>query len=208
MGAINRDGPAPIDLSEPAAVDPAELRRLIEAGEWVVDLRNRTAFAAGHLSGSIGFELSDSFVTYLGWLYVWAPLTLIGEDSAQIAAAKRELVRIGVDHVRGAASGAIDKLAGTSPLRSYRVADFATLAVEIDRDTVTILDVRRDDEFQESHLPKAVNIPVHELSGRLNELPAGEVWCIAPAGTGHPSQRRFCWRFWSTTSSLPPRRSG
>ena len=189
MGAINRDGPAPIDLSEPAAVDPAELRRLIEAGEWVVDLRNRAAFAAGHLSGSIGFELSDSFVTYLGWLYVWAPLTLIGEDSAQIAAAKRELVRIGVDHVRGAASGAIDKLAGTSPLRSYRVADFATLAVEIDRDTVTILDVRRDDEFQESHLPKAVNIPVHELSGRLNELPAGEVWCIAPAGTGHPSQR-------------------
>ena len=65
MGVINRDGPSPVDLSEPAAVDPAELRRLIEAGEWVVDLRNRTAFAAGHLSGSIGFELSDSFVTYL-----------------------------------------------------------------------------------------------------------------------------------------------
>jgi hypothetical protein len=71
MGVINRDGPAPVDLSEPAAVDPAELRRRIEAGEWVVDLRNRTAFAAGHLSGSIGFELSDSFVTYLGWLYAW-----------------------------------------------------------------------------------------------------------------------------------------
>jgi len=183
MGVINRDGPAPVDLSEPAAVDPAELRRRIEAGEWVVDLRNRTAFAAGHLSGSIGFELSDSFVTYLGWLYAWgAPLTLIGEDSAQIAAAKRELVRIGVDHVRGAASGAIDKLAGASPLRSYRVADFATLAAEIDRDTVTILDVRRDDEFQESHLPKAVNIPVHELSGRLNELPAGEVWVHCASG--------------------------
>ena len=29
-------------------VDPAELRRRIEAGEWVVDLRKRTAFAAGH----------------------------------------------------------------------------------------------------------------------------------------------------------------
>ena len=64
----------PVDLSEPAAVDPAELRRRIEAGEWVVDLRNRTAFAAGHLSGSIGFELSDSFVTYLGWLYAWGAL--------------------------------------------------------------------------------------------------------------------------------------
>ena len=47
---------------------------------------------------------------------------------------------------------------------------------------MTILDVRRDDEFQESHLPKAVNIPVHELSGRLNELPAGEVWVHCASG--------------------------
>jgi hydroxyacylglutathione hydrolase len=42
-----------------------------------VDLRHRTAFAAGHLGGTYGFELSESFVTYLGWLYAWgAPLTL------------------------------------------------------------------------------------------------------------------------------------
>src|SRR6185369_10966790 len=133
MGVINRDGPAPVDLSEPAAVDPAELRRRIEAGEWVVDLRKRTAFAAGHLSGSYGFELSDSFVTYLGWLYAWgAPLTLIGDDAEQIAIARRELVRIGIDDVRGGASEAIATLAGDTPLRSYRVADFETLAAEND----------------------------------------------------------------------------
>jgi hydroxyacylglutathione hydrolase len=42
-----------------------------------VDLRHRTAFAAGHLGGTYGFALSESFVTYLGWLYAWgAPLTL------------------------------------------------------------------------------------------------------------------------------------
>ena len=34
----------------------------------------------GHLAGTLGFELSTNFVTYLGWLYRWgAPLTLIGE---------------------------------------------------------------------------------------------------------------------------------
>ena len=53
MGVINRNGPAPVDLSDTRPVDPAELRRRIEAGEWVVDLRNRTAFAAGHLGGSV-----------------------------------------------------------------------------------------------------------------------------------------------------------
>ena len=71
MGVINERGPAPVDLSLPQLVDPDELRRRIEAGKWVVDLRNRTAFAAGHLGGTLGFELSNSFVTYLGWLYSW-----------------------------------------------------------------------------------------------------------------------------------------
>ncbi len=79
MGVINRAGPAPVDLSSPEPVDPEELRRRIDAGQWVVDLRNRTAFAAGHLSGTLGFELSGSFVTYLGWLHRWGePLTYRG----------------------------------------------------------------------------------------------------------------------------------
>ncbi len=159
MGVINRDGPAPVDLSPPAPVDHAELRRRIDWGEWVVDLRNRTAFAAGHLGGSYGFELSDSFVTYLGWLYEWgAPLNLIGEDPAQIAAARREIVRIGVDDGHGAASGHIVALAGEIPLRSYRIADFDALATELDRDDVIVLDVRRIDEFEEGHIPGAANI--------------------------------------------------
>lgn len=42
MGPINRQGPAPVDLSRPKPVDPAELRRRIDVGEWVVDLRERT----------------------------------------------------------------------------------------------------------------------------------------------------------------------
>ena len=36
---------------------------------------------------------------------------------------------------------------------------------------VTVLDVRPPEEFAAGHLPGAVNIPVHELQKRLNELP-------------------------------------
>jgi hydroxyacylglutathione hydrolase len=146
-------------------------------------MRSRTVFAAGHLSGSYGFELSDSFITYLGWLYAWGePLTLIGQDGDQIATARRELVRIGVDDVRGAATGDIKKLAGESELRSYRVADFAALVDEIHRGDVAVLDVRRDDEFRDGHVRKAINIPVHELTGRLGELPDGEIWVHCASG--------------------------
>ena len=51
MAPANAAGPAAPDLSAPHRADPAELRRRIEAGEWVVDLRDRVAFAAGFLPG-------------------------------------------------------------------------------------------------------------------------------------------------------------
>jgi hydroxyacylglutathione hydrolase len=183
MGVINKRGPAPVDLSSPKPIEPNELRRRIESGEWIVDLRTRTAFAAGHLNGSLGFELSDSFVTYVGWLYAWgAPLTLIGDSDTQIGEGRRELVRIGIDNVTGAATKPIEELAAGSELRSYRVADFAALADVAGQDGTIVLDVRQPDEYDASHIRGALNIPVHEITDRIGELPAGELWVHCASG--------------------------
>ncbi|MDV3130712.1 MBL fold metallo-hydrolase [Mycobacterium sp. 29Ha] len=183
MGVINKAGPAPVDLSLPDPVDPDELRERIEAGEWVVDLRNRTAFAAGHLAGTRGFELSDSFVAYLGWLYDWGePLTLIGESTDQIAEARRELVRIGIDELEGAAAGEVGSLSAGAELRSYRVASFADLAEVVESADLTILDVRQQPEFESGHIPGAVNIPLHKLIERMSDVPEGEVWVHCASG--------------------------
>lgn len=181
MGVINTEGPAPIDLSTPEPVDPDELRRRIDDGQWVVDLRARTAFAAGHLDGSLGFELSTTFVTYLGWLYQWgAPLTLIGDTSDQIDEATRELARIGIDHPSGSAVGEIHSLASDGRVRSYEVSDFAGLAAE-DSD-VAVLDTRQQSEYADGHIPGAINIPLHELPHRLAEVPDGKVWVHCASG--------------------------
>jgi rhodanese-related sulfurtransferase len=183
MGVINRAGPRPVDLSMPKPVDPEELRRRIEAGEWVVDLRERTAFAAGHLGGTVGFELSGSFATYLGWLYEWgAPLTLIGDDADQIADARRELARIGIDDLAGAAVGEIHTLVDGSELRSYRVADFHALTDAIDDSGVRVLDVRQEAEYTVSHIDGAVNIPLHQLALRPVDVPVGTVWIHCGSG--------------------------
>lgn len=183
IGVINKAGPAPVDLSLPDPVDPDELRERTEAGEWVVDLRNRTAFAAGHLAGTRGFELSDSFVAYLGWLYDWGePLTLIGESTDQIAEARRELVRIGIDELEGAAVGEVGSLSAGAELRSYRVASFADLAEVVESADLTILDVRQQPEFESGHIPGAVNIPLHKLIERMSDVPEGEVWVHCASG--------------------------
>ncbi|RAU92804.1 MBL fold metallo-hydrolase [Mycobacterium colombiense] len=184
MGVINRAGPEAADLSTPEPVDAHQLRHRIDAGEWVVDLRNRTAFAAGHLAGTYGFELSGSFVNYLGWLYSWgAPLTLIGEDAQQVADAQRELARIGVDRLTGSATGDIGELADGTPLRSYRVASFKDLVDVLDDDAVTVVDVRQPHEFDSGHVRDAVNIAVHELPERFGELPHDrELWIHCASG--------------------------
>jgi hydroxyacylglutathione hydrolase len=183
MAPINRRGPAPVDLSLPEPVDPAELRRRLEAGEWVVDLRERTAFAAGHLTDSMNFELGTNFATYLGWLYRWgAPLTLIGESEEQVAEARRELVRIGVDELAGVAIGDVESLADGQPLRSYPISDFAGLAEAMEHGPVQVLDARRNDERANGFVRGSQHIPLHELADRLDEVPQGEVWVYCGSG--------------------------
>jgi hydroxyacylglutathione hydrolase len=183
MGPANRVGAGPVDLTMPEPVDPAQLRTRIDAGEWVVDLRARTAFAAGHLAGSLGFELSDNFITYLGWLYHYgAPLTLIGMSEQQILDARRELVRIGIDELTGAAVGDIDDLADGAELRSYPVSDFAGLASAMAAGPVQVLDARRHDERAQGHVRGSRHIPLHELRQRLAEVPDGEVWVYCGSG--------------------------
>ena len=66
MGPANLAGPSAADLSAPEPADAAALRARLEAGEWVVDLRTRTAFAAGFVPGTFNFGIDGQFATYLG----------------------------------------------------------------------------------------------------------------------------------------------
>ncbi|UER54672.1 MBL fold metallo-hydrolase [Kineosporiaceae bacterium SCSIO 59966] len=183
MGPANAAGPGAPDLSAPRPVDADELRGRLERGEWVVDLRTRTAFAAGHVAGTLNFGLDGQFATYLGWLIPWGtPLTLLGESEEQVAEARRELVRIGIDELQGAATGTPQEWAGGRELASYPLATFADLARVRHHRPVTVLDVRREPEFTEAHIDGALNIPVHELLDRVGEVPAGEIWVHCAGG--------------------------
>jgi len=183
MAPANAAGPGAPDLALPASENAAQISSRIAAGEWVVDLRQRRAFAAGHVRGSLSFEFGDSLTTNLGWLIPWGtPLTLLGDTPDQIAAAQRDLARIGIDQLAGAATGTAGEWAGTGRLASYPVSDFAGLAAALQHQPVTILDVRRPSEWAASHIDGAVHVPLHELPARLHELPRTAIWVHCQAG--------------------------
>jgi glyoxylase-like metal-dependent hydrolase (beta-lactamase superfamily II)/rhodanese-related sulfurtransferase len=187
MGPANAAGPGPADLSPPPVADPGELRRRLEAGEWVVDLRDRRAFAAGHLAGTLNFGLNNSFATYLGWLIPWGtPATLLAGTADQVAAAQRDLVRLGIDRPAAMATGGVEQWGDGRPPASFRRATFADLAAESHvegRQVPYALDVRRDDERAAGHLAGTAHIPLHRLAGRLDEVPRDRpVWVHCAIG--------------------------
>jgi hydroxyacylglutathione hydrolase len=183
MGPANLAGPPGPDLSPPHRASAEEVRRRAEAGEWVIDLRDRIAFAAGFLPGSVSFPMTDSFTSYLGWTVPWgAPLTLLGETPEQVAQAQRELARIWADRPAAAASGGPARWAVGARLASLRLAKFGDLAAAMTAGRPVVLDVRRRLEWVESHIAGARHIPLHELSSRAAELPPGEVWVHCHSG--------------------------
>jgi glyoxylase-like metal-dependent hydrolase (beta-lactamase superfamily II)/rhodanese-related sulfurtransferase len=188
MGPANSAGPGAPDLTEPTLADPAELRRRIEAGEWVVDLRTREAFAAGHLMGSVNFGIDGQFITYLGWIMPYdATVTLLGESPEQVTEAQRDMARIGLEKPAAMATGKPDEWAGDDPLGSFPVATFKELKVALDEaagngDGILVLDVRRPSEFDAGHIEGAVNVPIHNVLAHIDDIPRKKLWIHCAGG--------------------------
>ncbi|GGK95885.1 MBL fold metallo-hydrolase [Planomonospora parontospora subsp. parontospora] len=192
MGARNGGGADLIDLTPVRAADAAQLRERIEAGEWVVDLRSRKAFATRHLAGTLSFGLDGPMSTWLGWMAPWgAPITLLGESAEQVVAAQRELARIGIDRPAAAATGTPEQWAGGEQARlaELTVAAFTDLAAARAGRTVrdlpapdVVLDVRMTNEWRAGHLDGAVHIPLPDLPHRLADVPDGTVWVHCGSG--------------------------
>ncbi len=183
MAPANLAGPGAPDLSPPRAADAQELRRRIGLGEWVVDLRSRTAFAAGHLRGTLNFPADGSLATYLGWLIPWeVPLTLIADAPETVTHAQRELCRIGIDRIAAAACGPVERWAAGDQLGSYRRARFQDLADQDGNGGPAVLDVRRRSEWAAGHIDGAIHIALHELADRMDELPDGAIWVHCHSG--------------------------
>jgi glyoxylase-like metal-dependent hydrolase (beta-lactamase superfamily II)/rhodanese-related sulfurtransferase len=191
MGPANQAGAGPVDLSLPRIATAQDIADALAAGEWVVDLRHRRLFAAGHVRGSLSFDVHGNAITYLGWLIAWGtPITLLGADVEQVAAMQRDLAQIGIDRPAAYAVGSpVDWASEVAPITSYRRATHVELADALTTDPgLAMLDVRRRGEWGDGYITGAKHVPLHELHGRLEEVLAwateagGPVWVYCGSG--------------------------
>ncbi|MBE0010987.1 MULTISPECIES: MBL fold metallo-hydrolase [unclassified Arthrobacter] len=183
MGPANAAGPGPAVLDVPQPLDAEQLADRLGKGEWVIDLRNRIAFARDHLHGSVSFEYGDgtNFTTFLGWVLPWdKQLTLVGERH-DVENAIRDLSRIGIDQPDVALGSNPTDLSPQSAHSSYPSVGWENVRTDRGPNDV-ILDVRRTDEYNAQHIEGALNLPLHELLHRLDEVPNQRLWVHCGSG--------------------------
>ncbi|WP_414047457.1 MBL fold metallo-hydrolase [Macrococcus equi] len=147
MKHMNRDG---VVLMEQTMVPP--LQQLFE-GIKIIDLRAKEIFLE-NLSEGINVPYNQKFLGFVGWYLDYeAPIQLV-VSFEDVQKAANDLKLIGFDHV----VGYVKDVKGTS-IEQIEPEDFKV----IDKSSINILDVRNNQEWNESHFDEARHVHFGKL---------------------------------------------
>ncbi len=185
MRALNQAGAAPLaGLGEPRPMTVEAVEHAAGHDAVVVDARDPEVFAAGHIPGSFGIGLRDTFGTWVGSVVpADRELILVLTHDDDVAAALAQLRRAGYDRVAGYLVGGFDawQASGNDIARlDTRTAD--DLASQIASGAVRVLDVREANEWRAGHIAGAIHIPGGALPRRLDEVPSDRPLAVVCAG--------------------------
>jgi glyoxylase-like metal-dependent hydrolase (beta-lactamase superfamily II)/rhodanese-related sulfurtransferase len=149
-----------------------ELLELQETGAVILDTRDATDFAAGHLVGAVNVGLNGRFAEYVGSVVAPSSSVALVSDPGTEREARNRLARVGFDHVRGALADPVetflrrpDVVVQSSRLTASELRD--TLAAD---PSVQVVDVRAPSEVADGAMSAARHMPLTELASRVDEL--------------------------------------
>lgn len=186
--AMNRDGYISLDTIKSSALQPLtpnELETIVnEIGALVLDTRAAGEFARGFVPRSINIGLDGQFAPWVGALIgdTKQPLVLLVQEGREEEAVTR-LARVGFDHVLGYLKGGMASwnAAGkeTDTIHRITAAEFAA-TVQVEKDTV--LDVRREGEYEGGHVKGAVNKPLDYINEWFADTDESQTFFLHCAG--------------------------
>jgi hydroxyacylglutathione hydrolase len=172
---INRHGPtriAQLPVMEELNANQFE-ERMSDPAYVVLDTRSYHAFAGQHLPGAWHLDLNGNFPTFAGWvLPTDKDILLVADDYSKAQQAITWARRVGVDRIVAYLDGGIVAWA-TAGLKS---SSLKLISAEELHDMISgefdfvLVDVRAPQEYEDSHIKGAINIPVADLRTRYKEL--------------------------------------
>lgn len=175
---LNQKNRPLLDESQmPAALSFEQVVDALADGAVLLDGRAAEEFALGHLKQAINIGLGGRYAEFAGSvLSSDADIVLFVEPGDELEA-KNRLARIGFDRVVGyLAEPYRAMLEHPEQVRvASRLTANAFFDVAAQIDDLQVIDVRNPGEAAAGMLPRAINIPVVQLGGRLKELDISEL---------------------------------
>lgn len=188
MKRVNAEGPAILGSQPLRAVPVEEFRKLAtDPGYTVIDLRRPEAFGGAHVPGAYSIGLGPNLSTWAAWVASYEkPILLVGDASSNYEEARRALIRVGLDDVRGYLKGGMTAWVEAGYEQEHVQQISVRELAEIARAGGFVLDVRTDDEWKSGHIEGATHIMGGELEKRVAELPRNKPIHII-CGSGYRS---------------------
>ena len=142
-----------------------EFKSLISDDNIVLDTRAETEFVKGFVPGSINIGLNGRFAEWAGSLLPFDKSILLVTDPGKEKETIVRLARVGFEKIEGHLEGGFDtwKKAGERVDMIVEVeADELMMDKQFDENLI-VLDVRKENEFAEGHLPGAMNLPLSDM---------------------------------------------
>ena len=153
------------------ALSPEQVDEALAAGATVIDAREVSEFAAGHLRGSINIPVDGRMAETIGMVVGPEDSIVLMAPEGEEQEASVRFARIGFDHVLGFIPRPEaylidhqDQVGRASRLTPSQLAD-ATCD-----ENVQLIDIRNEGETEAGMIPGAKNIPLAQLGRRLDEI--------------------------------------
>ncbi len=153
----------------------------------VVDTRSPLSYAGGHIKGSYNIWL-NGLATFPGWMLDYGKdILLVTERREDVQTARRFLLRIGFDRIRGYLCDGITVWYNSGmQLEQSGIMTAGDLNERLKEEDTFVLDVRSKEEYEQGRIPGAVNIYVGELNDLLAEIPSDRT-VVSVCSTGNRS---------------------
>lgn len=156
-----------------------------ETQALILDTRPASEFAKGFIPNSINIGLDSNFAMWVGELItdIRQEILLVAENKEKVDEAIIRLSRVGYDYAIGYLDGGF-----TTWVKSGKEIDkvFRITAEQLEnhynRKKHTIIDVRKQSEFQSEHLLDAINIPLNILADHISDFPKNQPFILYCAG--------------------------
>jgi hydroxyacylglutathione hydrolase len=170
---MNREGPPAVDWNASPKTPPLNAALMDSGKFYVVDLRDATFFATGHIPNAVNIGLRGRLETWVGIMVPWgSPLVLCGSPEETTEAAFR-LQRVGYDLTGvltfekwAEAKQPVYQNEPIPPLELYKRMQDGTAPM--------VVDVRLPNEWMGLRIGNVVNMPLNQLSELASKLDPGQ----------------------------------